>query len=123
LKLGSLKRWVFAIRVNKNLRDDDYTSRSSIPIFAIALSIVALVSSILMSYRGATVYLGLATDPYGRDIMVGTWVGIPIAIAGAISAYLAGQDRSKGLLRSLAFSLLVANLLIPCAWGIVVLMK
>jgi hypothetical protein len=109
--------------VNKNLRDDDYTSRSSIPIFAIALSIIALVSSMLMSYRGAMVYLGLATDPYGRDIMVGTWVGIPIAIAGAISAYLAGQDRSKGLLRSLAFSLLVANLLIPCAWGIVVLMK
>lgn len=123
MKLGSLKRWVFAICVNKTQREDDYTSRPSIPIFAIALAAVALVSSILMSYRGASVYLGLATDAYGRDIMVGTWVGIPTAIAGALSAYLAGQDRPKGLLRNLAYGLIVANLLIPCAWGIVVLMK
>lgn len=76
-----------------------------------------------MSYRGARVYLGIETDPFGRDIMVGTWIGIPIAVAGALSAYLANQDRPRGWIRTVARILLFANLLIPCAWVIVALMK
>ena len=55
--------------------------------------------------------------------MIGTWIGIPTAFAGAICAYLGGQDRAWDWIRVAATVTLTANLLVPAAWLVMALMK
>ena len=90
---------------------------------AIFMAGVALVSSIMMTYKGARVYLGIGSDPFGRDLIVGTWIGIPTALAGAISAYMALYGRDWNFFRVTSIVLMAANLLVPLSWIIMSLTK
>ena len=76
-----------------------------------------------MTYKGGLVYLDIEKDPYGRDLVVGAWVGIPTAIAGAVSAYLGGQGRRWDLIRFSAALMILLNLLVPFCWVVMALIK
>ena len=91
--------------------------------FAIFMALVALVSSIMMTYKGGRVYLGIESDPFGRDLIVGTWIGIPTALAGAICAYIALFGRGWDFFRVTSIILIVANLLVPMSWIVMTLTK
>ena len=91
--------------------------------FAIFMAVVALVSSVMMTYKGGRVYLGIESDPFGRDLIVGTWIGIPTAIAGAICAYMALYGRGWNSLRVASIVLIASNLLVPLSWIVMSLTK
>ena len=91
--------------------------------FAIFMALVALVSSIMMTYKGGRVYLGIESDPFGRDLIVGTWIGIPTALAGAVCAYIALFGRGWDFFRVTSIILIVANLLVPMSWILMTLTK
>ena len=113
----------FAIHVSTTNREEEAPGYQYVQAFAILVSIIACVSAAIMTYKGGSVYLGIATDPYGRDLVVGAWVGIPTALAGTISAYLGGQGRNWDLLRYAAALMMLLNLLVPLAWIIMALIK
>lgn len=121
LKLGSLKRAGFAIHVSTPSSDEEAPGYQYVQAFAVLVSIVACVSAAVMTYKGGLVYLDIAKDPYGRDLVVGAWVGIPTALAGAVSAYLGGQGRKWDLLHYAAALMVLLNLLLPLAWIIMAL--
>ncbi len=123
LKLGSLKRAGFARRVSKPNREEEAPGYQYVQAFAVLVSIIACVCAAIMTYKGGIVYLGIATDPYGRDLVVGAWVGIPTALAGIVSAYLGGQDRKWDLLRYAAALMMLLNLLVPLAWIIMAIIN
>ena len=83
----------------------------------------ALYAAILMSYKGGQVFLGHVTDPYDRVVWVGVGMGIPTALCGAVIAGLAAMDRGWDFLRIAATTLLVGNLAIPAAWGVLWLLR
>ena len=83
----------------------------------------ACAAAVVMSRKGGLVYLDYVKDPFGRDVMVGTWIGIPTALAGAVCAYIGGQDRAWDWIRIAATLTLTANLLVPAAWLVMALMK
>ena len=91
--------------------------------FAIFMAVVALVSSVMMTYKGGRVYLGIESDPFGRDLILGTWIGIPTAIAGAICAYMALYGRGWNYFRVASIVLIASNLLVPLSWIVMSLTK
>jgi hypothetical protein len=76
-----------------------------------------------MSYKGGQVFLGHVADPYDRVVWVGVGMGIPTALCGAVIAGLATMDRRWDVLRIAATTLLVGNLAIPAAWGVLWLLR
>jgi hypothetical protein len=91
--------------------------------FAIFMAAVALVSSAMMTYKGGRVYLGIESDPFGRDLIVGTWIGIPTALAGAICAYIALYGRGWDFFRVASIILIASNLLVPLSWIVMTITK
>jgi hypothetical protein len=76
-----------------------------------------------MSYKGGQVFLGHVADPYDRVVWVGVGMGIPTALCGAVIAGLATMDRGWDFLRITATILLVGNLAVPAAWGVLWLLR
>ena len=123
LKLGSLKGAGFAIKVSTTPSEEEAPGYQYVQAFAVLVSIIACVSAAVMTYKGGLVYLDIEKDPYGRDLVVGAWVGIPTAIAGAVSAYLGGQGRRWDLIRFSAALMILLNLLVPFCWVVMALIK
>ncbi len=103
--------------------DEEIPGQRLIQSFAIFMAAVALVSSIMMTYKGGRVYLGIENDPFGRDLIVGTWIGIPTALAGAICAYIALYGRGWDFFRVTSIALITSNLLVPLSWLVMLLTK
>lgn len=122
MKLGSLNRRDLDTDVDKQ-NEEEIPGRRLIQSFAIFMALVALVSSIMMTYKGGRVYLGIESDPYGRDLIVGTWIGIPTALAGAVCAYIALFGRGWDFFRVTSIILIVGNLLVPMSWIVMTLTK
>jgi hypothetical protein len=104
-------------------REEENGGYRLVQILAVAIGAGAFAAAFVMSRKGGLVYLDYVKDPFARDIMVGTWIGIPTAVAGAICAYLGGQDRVWDWIRIAATITLTANLLVPAAWLVMALMK
>jgi len=123
LKLGSQAGGVFANGVPNELTEDDSRAYGVVQAFSLLLSGGALYAATLMSYRGGEVFLGLVSDPYDRVVWVGVGMGIPTALCGAVIAVLATMNRRWDFLRIAATVLLVGNLAIPAAWGVLWLIR
>ena len=105
------------------LTEDDSRAYGVVQAFSLLLSAGALYAATLLSYRGGEVFLGLVQDPYDRVVWLGVGMGIPIALCGAVIAVQATLNRPWGLLRTAATLLLVGNLAVPAAWGVLWLMR
>lgn len=103
--------------------DEEIPGQRLIQSFAIFMALVALVSASIMAYKGGRVYLGIETDPFGRNLIIGTWIGIPTAIAGAICGYIALYGRGWNFFRVTSIILIAGNLLVPLSWIIMSLTK
>jgi hypothetical protein len=123
LKLGSPAGGVFADAVSTELTEDDSRAYGVVQAFSLLLSGGALYAATLLTYRGAEVFLGLVADPYDRVVWLGVGMGIPVALCGAVIAVQATLNRAWGLLRIAATILLVGNLAIPAAWGVLWLIR
>ncbi len=123
MKLGSQAGGVFANGVPNELTEDDSRAYGVVQAFSLLLSGGALYAATLMSYRGGEVFLGLVSDPYDRVVWVGVGMGIPTALCGAVIAVLATMNRRWDFLRIAATVLLVGNLAIPAAWGVLWLIR
>ena len=104
--------------MSTELTEDDSRAYGVVQAFSLLLSAGALYAATLMSYKGGQVFLGHDADPYDRVVWVGAFIGIPTALCGAVIAYLAGMDRAWGAIRVAATALLVGNLAVPAAWGV-----
>lgn len=122
MKLGSLNGRGLDRPVPKQT-EEEVPGQRLIQSFAIFMAMVALVSATMMTYKAGRVYLGVDSDAYGRDLVVGTWVGIPTAIAGAVCAYIALAGKKWDFFRVVSITLLLSNLLIPLSWIIMTLSK
>ena len=91
--------------------EDDSRAYGVVQAFSLLLAGGALYAAALMSYKGGQVFLGLVADPYDRVVWVGVGMGIPTALCGAVIAGLA------------ATALLVGNLAVPAAWGVLWLIR
>ena len=109
--------------MSTELTEDDSRAYGVVQVFSLFLSAGALYAAILMSYKGGQVFLGHVADPYDRVVWVGVGIGIPTALCGAVIAYLAAMDRPWGALRVAATTLLVGNLAVPAAWGVLWLLR
>lgn len=105
------------------LTEDDSRAYGVVQALSLLLSAGALYAATLLSYRGGEVFLGLVQDPYDRVVWLGVGMGIPIALCGAVIAVQATLNRRWDLLRIVATVLLVGNLAIPGAWGVLWLMR
>lgn len=105
------------------LTEDDSRAYGVVQAFSLLLAGGALYAASLMSYRGGEVFLGLVPDPYDRVVWVGVGMGIPVALCGAVIAVLATLNRRWDLLRIAATILLVGNLAVPAAWGVLWLIR
>jgi hypothetical protein len=123
LKLGSPAGGVFADGVSTELTEDDSRAYGVVQAFSLLLAGGALYAATLLSYRGGEVFLGLVKDPYDRVVWLGVGMGIPIALCGAVIAVQATLNRRWDLLRIVATVLLVGNLAIPAAWGVLWLIR
>jgi hypothetical protein len=123
LNLGSQAGAVFADGVPNELTEDDSRAYGVVQTFSLLLSAGALYAATLLSYRGGEVFLGLVQDPYDRVVWLGVGMGIPVALCGAVIAVQATLNRRWDLLRIVATVLLVGNLAIPAAWGVLWLMR
>lgn len=103
--------------------DDDSRANGLVQACALLVSAGAFYAALRMGHQGGQVFLGLAPDPYARAVWVGVTIGIPVALGGAVIAVLAAQDRPWDLLRVAATALLVGNLAIPLAWGVLWLLR
>lgn len=122
MKLGSLARTGLDSCVEKQ-SEEEIPGHRLIQSFAIFMALVALISSCMMTYKGGRVYMGIESDPYGRDLIIGTWIGIPTALAGAICAYIALYGRGWDFFRVSSMTLIGANLLVPLSWIVMSLTK
>ncbi|MEY4034416.1 MAG: hypothetical protein RIR91_686 [Verrucomicrobiota bacterium] len=104
-------------------REEEIGGYRLVQILAVLIGAGACAAAVVMSRKGGLVYLDYVKDPFGRDVMVGTWIGIPTALAGAVCAYIGGQDRPWDWIRLAATLTLTANLLVPAAWLVMALMK
>jgi len=118
LKLGSQAGGVFAGGVPNELTEDDSRAYGVVQAFSLPLSGGALYAATLLTYRGAEVFLGLVPDPYDRVVWLGVGMGIPVALCGAVIAVLSTMNRRWDFLRVAATILLIGNLAIPAAWGV-----
>jgi len=123
LKLGSQAGAVFADGVPNELTEDDSRAYGVVQAFSLLLSGGALYAATLLTYRGAEVFLGLVLDPYDRVVWLGVGMGIPVALCGAVIAVQATLNRRWDLLRIVATVLLVGNLAVPAAWGVLWLIR
>lgn len=123
MKLGSLKRAGFAIEVSPLPEEEVPAGYPYVQAFAIGVAMIACFSATIMTYKAGVVYLGIQNDPYGRDLVVGAWIGVPTAIAGAISAYLGWQGCRGEIIRYTAALMIFLNLLVPLSWAIMALIK
>ena len=105
------------------MSEEDAPGYQYVQAFAVMVSIVAFISASVMTYKAGIVYLDIAKDPYGRDLVVGAWVGIPTALAGAVSAYLGGQGRKWGFIRYSATLMILLNMFVPFAWVVMAVIK
>ena len=104
--------------MSTELTEDDSRAYGVVQAFSLLLAGGALYAASILSYRGGEVYLGLVKDPYDRVVWLGVGMGIPIALCGAIIAGMATMNRGWDLLRIAATALLVGNLAVPAAWGV-----
>jgi hypothetical protein len=109
--------------VSHELTEDDSRAYGVVQAFSLLLAGGALYAATLLSYRGGEVFLGLVKDPYDRVVWLGVGMGIPIALCGAVIAVLATLNRPWDLLRLAATALLVGNLAVPAAWGVLWLIR
>ncbi|MFM2382617.1 MAG: hypothetical protein RL515_604 [Verrucomicrobiota bacterium] len=109
--------------MSTELTEDDSRAYGVVQAFSLLLAGGALYAATLMSYKGGQVFLGHVADPYDRVVWVGVGMGIPTALCGAVIAYLAAMDRPWGALRVAATTLLVGNLAVPAAWGVLWLLR
>jgi len=123
LKLGSPAGAVFADGVPNELTEDDSRAYGVVQAFSLVLAGGALYAATLLTYRGAEVFLGLVQDPYDRVVWLGVGMGIPVALCGAVIAVQATLNRRWDLLRIAATILLVGNLAVPAAWGVLWLIR
>ena len=123
MKLGSPAGGVFADEVSPELTEDDSRAYGVVQAFSLLLAGGALYAATLLSYRGGEVFLGLVKDPYDRVVWLGVGMGIPIALCGAVIAGLATLNRPWDLLRLAATALLIGNLAVPAAWGVLWLIR
>ena len=123
MKLGSQAGAVFADGVSTELTEDDSRAYGVVQAFSLVLAGGALYAATLLTYRGAEVFLGLVQDPYDRVVWLGVGMGIPVALCGAVIAAQATLNRPWGLLRIAATVLLVGNLAVPAAWGVLWLIR
>lgn len=105
------------------LTEDDSHAYGVVQAFSLLLSGGALYAATLLTYRGAEVFLGLVADPYDRVVWLGVGMGIPVALCGAVIAVLATLNRRWDFLRIAAAVLLVGNLAVPAAWGVLWLIR
>lgn len=104
-------------------REEETGAYRFVQILAVLIGIGAFAAAYAMSRKGGLVYLDYVKDPFGRDVSVGTWIGIPTALAGAVCAGIGGQGRPWDWIRIAATLTLTANLLVPAAWIVMALMK
>ncbi|MEO0039701.1 MAG: hypothetical protein RIS38_649 [Verrucomicrobiota bacterium] len=104
--------------MSTELTEDDFRAYGVVQAFSLILAAGALYAATLLTHRGAEVFLGLVKDPYDRVVWLGVGMGIPIALCGAVIAVLASLNRGWDFLRIVATLLLVGNLAIPAAWGV-----
>ncbi len=104
-------------------REEESGAYRLVQILAVLIGIGACAAAFAMTRKGGLVYLDYVKDPFGRDVSVGAWIGIPTALAGAVCAYLGAQDRSWDWIRIAATLTLAATLLVPLAWVVMALMK
>jgi hypothetical protein len=109
--------------VSPELTEDDSRAYGVVQAFSLLLAGGALYAATLLSYRGGEVFLGLVKDPYDRVVWLGVGMGIPIALCGAVIAVLATLNRPWDLLRLAATALLIGNLAVPAAWGVLWLIR
>ena len=122
MKLGSLNQTRLDSYVDKQT-DEELPGYRLIQSFAIFMALVAFVSASIMAYQGGRVYLVIETDPFGRDLIISIWIGIPTALAGAICGYIALYGRSWDFFRVTSIILIAGNLLVPLSWLIMSLTK
>lgn len=104
--------------MSTELTEDDSRAYGVVQAFSLLLAGGALYAATLLTHRGAEVFLGLVKDPYDRVVWLGVGMGIPIALCGAVIAGMATLERRWDFLRIVATLLLVGNLAIPAAWGV-----
>ena len=109
--------------MSNELTEDDSRAYGVVQAFSLVLAGGALYAATLLSYRGGEVFLGLVQDPYDRVVWLGVGMGIPVALCGAVIAVQATLNRRWDLLRIVATVLLVGNLAIPAAWGVLWLIR
>ena len=109
--------------MSTELTEDDSRAYGVVQAFSLLLAGGALYAASVLSYRGGEVYLGLVKDPYDRVVWLGVGMGIPIALCGAVIAAMATMNRGWDLLRIAATALLVGNLAVPAAWGVLWLIR
>lgn len=109
--------------MSPELTEDDSRAYGVVQAFSLLLAGGALYAATLLSYRGGEVFLGLVKDPYDRVVWLGVGMGIPIALCGAVIAGLATLNRPWDLLRLAATALLIGNLAVPAAWGVLWLIR
>ncbi len=109
--------------MSHELTEDDSRAYGVVQAFSLLLAGGALYAATLLSYRGGEVFLGLVKDPYDRVVWLGVGMGIPIALCGAVIAVLATLNRPWDLLRLAATALLIGNLAVPAAWGVLWLIR
>ena len=109
--------------MSTELTEDDSRAYGVVQAFSLLLAGGALYAAGLLSYRGGEVYLGLVQDPYDRVVWLGVAMGIPIALCGAVIAVQATLNRGWDHLRIAATILLVGNLAVPAAWGVLWLLR
>lgn len=109
--------------MSTELTEDDSRAYGVVQAFSLLLAGGALYAATLLTYRGGEVFLGLVQDPYDRVVWLGVGMGIPVALCGAVIAVQATLNRRWDLLRIAATALLVGNLAVPAAWGVLWLIR
>jgi hypothetical protein len=109
--------------VSTELTEDDSRAYGVVQAFSLFLAGGALYAATLLTYRGGEVFLGLVKDPYDRVVWLGVAMGIPVALCGAVIAVQATLNRRWDLLRIAATALIVGNLAVPAAWGVLWLIR
>ena len=109
--------------MSTELTEDDSRAYGVVQAFSLLLAGGALYAASILSYRGGQVFLGLVQDPYDRVVWLGVGMGIPIALCGAVISAMATMNRGWDLLRLAATALLVGNLAVPAAWGVLWLLR
>lgn len=107
----------------EELSEDDNRALTIVQGLALVIAAGALYAAIRLSIQGGKVFLGLAKDPYDRDVWLGVGVGIALALCGATVAFISGYERRWDALRIIATALVIAHLAVPATWGVLWLIR